>query len=310
MYFTCKQMKSTSFINLNGDLKQNKLSILIYLFLNLIQNIFYSLNFKSFNYLKLNPKIIKYKFNNKQSISRKLCGIFWKNINWKVISRYIGKFNICEIGTGDGSYFKSEISINKKLINEYNGYDIKKFQNWKKIQNNKFLYKKFDGKNFNKIFKNKNNLFLSQSCLEHVKYDLNFFYEIKKKAYLTKKKILMMHCLPNSFCLFTYLTHGYRQYNTQNINKISNILGKDNTFVVKLGNMKLNFEHLKKTTLPLIVKNKNLMNNQNKLYYNMINNLIIENKNNSLFTSSFIVLIGFINFTKNEKKQIVKKIFF
>ena len=120
----------------------------------------------------------------------------------------------------------------------------------------------------------------------------------------------MMHCLPNSFCLFTYLAHGYRQYNIQNLNKISSIIGSDNLFVVKLGNLRLNLEHLKKTTFPLITKKKNLMRCQNKSYYNKINKIILQNKNSSLFMSSFIVQIGFINFSKNEKKELTKKIFF
>ena len=65
-----------------------------------------------------------------------------------------------------------------------------------------------------------------------------------------------MHCIPNSFCLFTYLTHGFRQYNIENLNKIAKILGDNNLFVVKMGDIKLNIEHLKKTTFPLILKKK------------------------------------------------------
>jgi hypothetical protein len=302
-------MKPSSFININGDIKQSKLSIFIYLIFNLIQNICYSLITRNFKYIKLNPKKKKYNFNNVQSISRKLCGIFWQNINWRFIFEHIGKFNICEIGTGDGNYYKTDISIKEKYIHNYTGFDVKKYQNWKKIQNNKFSYIKFNGYNFKKIITKKHNLFLSQSCLEHVKYDLKFFYEIKKNAEKTKKKIVMMHCLPNSFCLFTYLTHGYRQYNIQNLNKISNIIGSDNLFVVKLGNLRLNLEHLKKTTFPLIIKKKNLMRFQNKSYYNKINKIILKNKNSSLFMSSFIVQIGFINFSKKEKKELTKKIF-
>ena len=71
-------MKSSSFININGDLKQNKLSILIYVFINLLQNIFYSLFSKKFKLINFNPKIKKYTFKNEQSISRKLCGVFGK----------------------------------------------------------------------------------------------------------------------------------------------------------------------------------------------------------------------------------------
>ena len=302
-------MKSSSFININGDIKQNKLSILFYIIINLIQNIYYSLYFKKFKFINFNPKIKKYNFNNQQSISRKLCGIFWSNINWKQITLHIGKLNINEIGSGDGQYFKNEISIKNKFIQKYNGFDVKNFKNWKKINNRKFVFKKFNGYSFNKIISKDNNLFISQSCLEHVKNDLSFFREIKKKANQTNKKIILMHCVPNSFCLFTYLTHGFRQYNIENLNKIGEILGNKKLFVVKLGNFSLNVEHLKKTTFPLILKKENLMPKQNKNYYLKINKLLIKNKKSSYFFSSFAVIIGFLNFNETEQQKVIKKIF-
>ena len=56
---------------------------------------------------------------------------FWKNINWKLITNHIGKLNINEIGSGDGNYFKNDISINNKYIKKYYGFDVKSFHNWK-----------------------------------------------------------------------------------------------------------------------------------------------------------------------------------
>lgn len=302
-------MKSSSFININGDKKQNKISISCYLLINLFQNIYYSFFSKKFKILKFLPKKKSYSFKNYHSISRKLCGVFWKNVNWKILLKSIGKFNICEIGVGNGNYFKSDILIKEKYIEKYQGYDVKKFDNWKKIMKKNFSYRKFNGYDFQKIVTRKNNLYISQSCLEHVKNDLNFFREIKKNANATSKKIILMHCLPSPFCLFTYLTHGYRQYNIENLNRISDIMGKDNVFIVKLGNLKLNLEHLNKTTIPLIFKKKNLMTEQSKSYYSKTNKLILKNKKTSIFTSSFLVLIGMINFEKKEKEKVVKKIF-
>ena len=71
-------MESSSFININGDLKQTKLSILIYLFFNLLQNVYYSIFPKQFKYLNLNPKKRSYLLKEHHSISRKLCSIFGK----------------------------------------------------------------------------------------------------------------------------------------------------------------------------------------------------------------------------------------
>lgn len=303
-------MESSSFININGDLKQTKLSILIYLFFNLLQNVYYSIFPKQFKYLNLNPKKRSYLFKEHHSISRKLCSIFWKNIDWKNLKSTIGKFNICEIGPGDGSYFKNDIQIKKKYIKKYYGYDVAYHKKWENNKNKKFSYKKFNGKNFKKIISKSNNLFLSQSCLEHVKYDLEFIKEVVKSSKKSKKKALMMHCVPSPFCLFTYLTHGYRQYNVANINKFSKIIGYENLFVTKLGGLQFNIDHLRKTTIPLIFKNKNLMLKQNKDYYKKLNSKLIKKQNSSLFGCSFLVIIGFLNFNNQEKNFALKKIFY
>lgn len=302
-------MKSSSFININGDKKQNKISLLIYLTLNLFQNIYLSLFKRKFKYLEFKSKNKNYKLNNNHSISRKLCTIFWQNINWKSIVGHIGNLDILELGPGDGNYFKKEISIKNHFVKRYSGFDVNSHRKWKLTKSKKFNFKQFNGYDFNKIFSKQNNLFISQSCLEHVRYDLKFFKDIKSTSKKTKKKIVLIHCLPNSFCLFTYLAHGFRQYNTGNINKISRVLGKDNTFIVKLGNLKLNLDHLKKTTFPLIFKKKDLMQNQSKLNYKKINNEIVRTKKSSLFFSSFIVLISVINFSETEKKSLFKNFF-
>ena len=181
-------MNSSSFININGDLKQNKLKILIYLILNFIQNLYYSLFSRKFKFIKFNPKNKKYNFNKNHSISRKLCGVFWKNINWNIIIKNLGKLSVSELGSGDGKYFKNDISINPNYIKKYKGYDIVFFDNWNKIKTKKYSFQKFDGNSFKKIISKNYNLFLSQSCLEHVKNDLRYFSEIKKKANQSKKK--------------------------------------------------------------------------------------------------------------------------
>ncbi len=302
-------MPSSSFLNINGDKKQNKIKLFFYLILNLFQNLYLSSFSRKFRYLKLRNKYIYFKFNNEHSISRKLCTLFWKNLNWKNIVKTIGKLKILELGPGTGKYFKNDVSIHERYIKKYSGYDIKSYPNWKKIKNKKYSFNKFDGKNFNKALNYNNNLIISQSCLEHVKFDLKFFDDVKKISIKKKQKKLLIHCLPSPFCLFTYLAHGYRQYNVENLNRISSVLGSNNVFVVKLGNLNLNFEHLKKTTFPLIFKKKNLMKMQNNSYYKFINKKILKNSNTSFFFSSFIVLVGFINFSKSEKEKLINNFY-
>ena len=302
-------MKSTSFININGDIKQSKIQIIIYVLINLIQNIYFNLLRRKFIYLEFKKPSVLSKFNDKHSISRKLCSLFWKNINWKILIKHMGLLNIHEIGSGDGTYFKEDISIKSKFYKKYKGCDINFHKKWKFNKNKKVSFSKFNGVDFYKTFNKGTNLFISQSCLEHVRYDLKFFNDLKSYSKKSKKKIVFIHCVPSPFCLFTYLTHGFRQYNIGNVNKISSIFENENMYVCKLGNVNLNIQHLFKTTFPLIFKNKNLMKNQNKNYYSKVNKDIIFKNKSSIFFSSFIVMIGFINLNKIEKKNIINNFF-
>ena len=77
----------------------------------------------------------------------------------------------------------------KKYIKKYYGYDVAYHKKWENNKNKKFSYKKFNGKNFKKIISKNNNLFLSQSCLEHVKYDLEFIKEVVKSSKIKKKHL-------------------------------------------------------------------------------------------------------------------------
>ena len=43
------------------------------------------------------------------------------------------------------------------------------------------------------------------------------------------------------------------------------------------------------------------MTEQSKSYYNKINKLLLKNKKTSIFTSSFLVLIGMINLKKRKR---------
>ena len=117
-------MRSSSFLNINGDKKQNKIQLFYYLILNLIQNLSLTLSFKRFNYLKLENKYKNFKFNNQHPISRKLCTLFWRNLNWNAIVKVIGKLDVLELGPGSGEYFKNDVSIKDRFIKKYNGYEL------------------------------------------------------------------------------------------------------------------------------------------------------------------------------------------
>ena len=302
-------MRSSSYLKINGDRKLSKFNILVYVFLNLFQNIFYSFSIRKFRYINFKNNVELTSFDKTQSISRNLCTLLWKKINWFELFKVMGSFHIHEIGVGDGSYSKNKIQIPKNYIKNYFGYDIKLNPKWKFTKSKKISYATYDGQSFSRIFNKKHNIFISQSCLEHVKFDLQYFIDLKKSLKSNEKKALFIHCVPSPFCIFTYLSHGFRQFNCKNINLISNIYEKNNVYVCKLGNFRLNIDHLKKTTLPLIFSKKNNLPLQEKFFYNYIKDKFNSNKNGNLFFANFLAIIGFVNFSESEKNNIFKKNF-
>jgi hypothetical protein len=302
-------MRSSSYLKINGDKKLSKFNILVYVVLNLFQNIFYNFSIRKFRYINFKNNVELESFDKTHSISRNLCTLFWKKFNWHELFKVMGSFLIHEIGVGDGSYSKNKIQIPKKFIKNYFGYDIKLNSRWIFSKSKKISYATYDGQSFSKIFNKKQNIFISQSCLEHVKFDLQYFIDLKKSLKSNEKKALFIHCVPSPFCIFTYLSHGFRQFNCKNINSISNIYGKNNIYVCRLGNFGLNLDHLKKTTVPLIFTKKNSLPIQKKSYYNYIKSKFNSNKNGNLFFANFLVIVGFVNFLESEKNNIFKENF-
>ena len=302
-------MRSTSYCKINGDKKLNKFQILIYVILNLIQNIFYNLLKKNFIIVHFDKKLKLNFFNKKNSISRNLCDLFWSKVDWDSIFKKLGLFYVHEIGIGDGLYSKKKINIPQQFLAKHYGYDINYNKKWILNKNKKIIYNTFDGSSFKATFLKNQNIFISQSCLEHIEFDLEYFFDLHKFSEDSNKKKIFIHCVPSPFCVFTYLGHGYRQYNINNINKIAKIFGKSNVLVCPLGNFKLNFEHLKKTTLPLILSNKNKLVTEKNSYYQNLKKKINTNINGKFIFSNFLVIIGFINFSDEEKKNVMTKNF-
>ena len=111
----------------------------------------------------------------------------WRRKVWKITKKIIGR------------NFKS-----------YLGIDIKKRERWDNSGKNlKFI--KSDCYNIKKYLIKKN-LIITQSALEHFKYDLKFFNILKNNLSKTEK-IIQIHLIPSYSCLFTYFWHGYRHYN-------------------------------------------------------------------------------------------------
>ena len=95
--------------------------------------------------------------------------------NKKILKR---NYEILEVGCGDGKYGKLLKKIIGRNFKSYLGIDIKKRERWDNSGKNlKFI--KSDCYNIKKYLIKKN-LIITQSALEHFKYDLKFFNILKK----------------------------------------------------------------------------------------------------------------------------------
>lgn len=283
--------------NISGD---KKLSIFKKIYWILICLLNYLLSFTN----SKDPKIELIKFrknfksnliNKNESPSRILSDIFWLTFPWNKTKKILRKkISILEVGCGNGRYGFFLKKILKKNFKNYIGIDINKKKTWKK--NKRVLFKVADCYQIGR-FLNHSNLIITQSALEHFKYDLKFFKIIQRRIPVDKK-IIQIHLVPSYSSLFTYLCHGYRHYNIRTISKITKIFNKNcqiNLFT--LGSLKLNWFHFKSITL-----NKNVylkQKNTNSVYFKKMNSIIKENikSKNKLFPN-FYALVIYHNFKK------------
>jgi len=297
-----KNKKSTSILeNINGDKKLNIFEQIYWIFICIV-NYFFSL------FIITDQRIEKIKFakfttskllNKNSSPARMLSDIFWITFPWTEFKKKTKrKFSIVEVGCGDGRYGDLLKKIFNQNFKNYLGIDINPRKKWKSKK--KYMsFVKSDCYNIGKYLKNKN-LIITQSAVEHFKYDLEFFKNIKKKL-PTKKEVIQIHIFPSYGCLFTYLFHGYRHYNLNSISKITKIFDKNCHFkLFYLGSSSLNWFHFKNITLQK-TKMFKLLNMNSGSYFIKLKQLILKsNRSKKISSPSFYALVIFNNFKKNK----------
>ncbi len=289
---------------LNGDRKLNFLEKILWLLLNFLNNntVPKNPNYKKYEFIKkFSPKYNDKDINSLligKSPSRTIGNLFWKKLNWQLIKRELGEINIFDTGCGAGDY---GIMINKfsNGIKSYFGIDFYPRKDWNKtMKDNPFIVlKRSSSSNIRNLIPSNTNLIITQSAIEHFRYDLQYFHQIKEFINKTNKNILQIHLFPSPACLWLYLFHGYRQYNLYNIKKIIKIFEDDKNYcaLFPLGGNKLNNLHLKFITLPSLFKKK--LNLRSQLYNELLKKYLkYEIKNKTNFNPSFYALVIHSNF--------------
>lgn len=225
------------------------------------------------------------------SPSRILCDLFWIGLPWKQLEESLGRIRIHDIGCGAGRYGANFQKWSGLDIN-YEGFDIKDSPEWTRNKNENVKFTTFDGESFQETLSGDYNFFVSQSALEHIRYDLKYFKYLQEYIEERQAPILQIHMIPSASCLFLYLLHGYRQYTRRSVGKISEIFGdRCRIHLFRLGGASCNWLHFVKITLPTVsrrstVKGADLTEYENKVWQAIDRDIQRNSK-----TASFLALV-------------------
>ncbi len=301
-----KTLKSSSFNWLNGDFPLSKINKIFWLVNNIIHNV---LPYKTDNNLAIKNLPFNYSdisLNIKEreikgSPARALSDLFWINFPWKLLSDDLAeKLSIIEIGCGTGKYgyLLSKIIGNKMV--SYTGIDIFENRNWSLLRKDKrFSFYVSNAIDIEEYLHGKN-VIITQSAIEHFKYDLTFFEKIQNYVKNSKKTIYNIHLMPASLCIFTYLWHGYRTYNYNSVSKISLMFNDDKKLLIPLGGHNSKKLHQDYITKPWLLGKEDKRNSESEKYINkLITAINLDSKNKNANKCSFLALIIGSNTKKN-----------
>jgi hypothetical protein len=251
--------KTTSKLNLTADNGLGPLGKIKWLIYNLINNLSPTSDIDH-SIVKEIYRVSNDENFNKVSVSaspaRKLCDLFWMDIEWDQIAKDLGgQIKAIEIGAGTGYYGKLIQSLAKDNLDSYTGIDIYEDKQWKEnLRDPKFKFILGDASSVLNELSNVNFIF-TQSALEHFEDDLLFFEQVAEYVNKSSEPIIQIHLMPSQDCISTFPWHGYRQYNPRNISKITKLFNSNTKkSLISLGSKRSNSVHRKFITIPMLLK--------------------------------------------------------
>lgn len=201
------------------------------------------------------------------SPSRFYSDVLWHSFPWEKVSDALGKVKILEIGCGSGSRFQLFSKVFKASLVRYIGIDICFHPEWSKLQQEdaRVHFVQMRAEDLSREMFAFPNLIVSQSVLEHVEGDLEFFIS-HRSAMLFGKKVIQIHIVPALISLFLYLWHGYRQYSTFSFGKIAANYPDARFALIRLGGVWSNLLHFLTITLPALLHLPQLRHVNKHLY--------------------------------------------
>lgn len=199
--------------------------------------------------------------------SRIIGDMYWQSRPWGEIKDKLGNVNILDIGCGKGSYCKSLYNWSDGQITSYSGIDLFESDKWPSVlqwaTENKFKAR-FQARDldqtpesFKDSIPNGTNFFMSQSALEHIRYDLRIFKDIREYMIANNQPCTQMHLFPATNALYLYLLHGYRQYGNYAMQKIVDVFSDICTVkLYKIGGPRTDKHHLRYITIPYFLSDQ------------------------------------------------------
>lgn len=250
--------KSSSFQWLNADNKLNFINKRLWKLFNWTINNYFPNKYKGLHLKDFKPEI---SINNRNSIpekaspSRFLSDLFWMNMDWGYLRTELNEFHVFDTGAGSGKY---GIRINEasRGISSYFGVDLFAHKEWENLMKEySFITMKQHGSdNILEIIPNATNIFVSQSAIEHFKYDLSYFQQINQFIERKKEPVIQIHLFPSAACLRLYGLHGLRQYTPRTVSSIVELFNDKGHYstLYNLGGKNCNELHYRFITKPLI----------------------------------------------------------
>lgn len=183
------------------------------------------------------------------SPSRRLCDLFWMELPWSRIVRTLGPLVIHDIGCGSGN-IAARISAWCGGAVMYHGFDTQERPQWNQPRPPAVCLARFDGHSFFETMVEGANLFISQSALEHIEGDLDYFEAVRAFVEAAERPILQVHMVPSSSCQRLYGPHGIRQYTPRSLARVARMFPGSQTTVFRLGGPACNEVHLRFISKP------------------------------------------------------------
>ena len=220
------------------------------------------------------------------------CRAAWASVLDHVVDR-LGAVRILEIGCGRGYLFDLFAKVLGDSLVQYTGTDLHRHTAWSLIEkaDPRTRFVECRAERLPEHLLREANLIVSQSVLEHVEGDLEFFWRHREHMQ-AGHPVVQIHAVPAAASLFLYLRHGWRQYTLGSIAKIAAVYPESRCSVIELGGTRSNLLHFLTVRVPSLLHFR-VVRNEGASWYNRLLRLCYEQERvqRSTMPSFYVIVI-------------------